>query len=426
MFTEKKSNEYGEYYYREVPGNEKVNRAIVFIHDYILTPELHDDFCDKLKFFNYYGIIVPYDRIKDYDQEVGLEKVVFVSLIKKIKDLILSFPEKEIYLIGNGIGGTLALALASLLSSRIKKLVLVNPYTSMASANTIKTITTLPLNLDEAYDLVVKMFGETSPLLINKNQSPIVVSAMRKIYYNINDYINFVNDLILPKTLEAIKVYEHNSLIPTLLIVGDANNFIPAVESIVAYKKNKNVKVLQLPNSWHCPINDDNKQTYIDSILKFFIDGIGLNSADRLPSKEIYKYLSDEWKKYYRTTFGEKLSEREQKEYMEKLAEYEKETKSEIQTFNDMDNETANQFISQQSVYLKQMQDQASYNWHLNEYNKKTKEFMLTPDVYIDYTIPANKIVVNNQGFEVYHDGKGNGFYRDYDGKWKKIVDKTL
>ena len=72
------------------------------------------------------------------------------------------------------------------------------------------------------------------------------------------------------------------------------------------------------------------------------------------------------------------------------------------------------------------MQDQASYNWHLNEYNKKTKEFMLTPDVYIDYTIPANKIVVNNQGFEVYHDGKGNGFYRDYDGKWKKIVGKTL
>ena len=177
MFTEKKSNEYGEYYYREVPGNEKVNRAIVFIHDYILTPELHDDFCDKLKFFNYYGIIVPYDRIKDYDQEVGLEKVVFVSLIKKIKDLILSFPEKEIYLIGNGIGGTLSIALSSLLSSRIKKLVLVNPYTSMASANTIKTITTLPLNLDEAYDLVVKMFGETSPLLINKNQSPIVVSA---------------------------------------------------------------------------------------------------------------------------------------------------------------------------------------------------------------------------------------------------------
>ena len=424
MFAEKQENEYGSYLYRAVVG-ESSNRSIVFIHDYLADPEYHDEFCDKLQIFNYYALYVPYARVRDFGEEVPLEKVSFISLIKQVKDLILSFGNQEIFLIGEGIGATIALAVASLLTKRVQKLVLVNPFTSVASANTIQTIVNIPKNLDECFDLMKKMFFEDSRYLLQGTNSPYVVNPMRKIYYNYNDYCDFTINLVLPKTLEAIKMYENNITIPTLLVVGENDEFLSPIESILAYKKRKNIKVVQLPNTKHYPMLDKNKTFYIESILKFFINDLGLNTAERLPNKYIYKYLSDEWKKYYRTTFAEKLSEREQKEYLEKLQEYEKEIKNEIEIPQAMDESYIQDFVSHQAVAIKQVQDIVNYNREQEEQYKKTLKLSLAPDIYIDYNIPANKVVVNSQGFEVYHDGKGNGFYRDYNGNWKTIVDKS-
>ena len=39
------------------------------------------------------------------------------------------------------------------------------------------------------------------------------------------------------------------------------------------------------------------------------------------------------------------------------------------------------------------------------------------PLINVDYSIPANQVVTNNQGYQVFHDGHGNAFYMDDDGK---------
>lgn len=412
MHCEKKANEYGEYLEKMAhPQNDSYN--IIFFHDYLSIPEYHDEFCNKLQIFNYYAPYIPYDINKDIDDESSLKKTSFVSLVRWAKDFVLSLNGKKFFLIGEGIGAAIALAVSSLLSHKIYKIVLVNPFCSLASAGTISLVSNVPKNLEEMYELASKMIPSNNKLILDKEKSPFVVRAMRKIYYNYRDYCDFCNDMCLPKTLEALKIYESNIKIPTLLILGDSDEFISPIESVLAFKSNKNVIIENYPSSKHFPILD-NEKAYVHNIIKFFIDNLGLNNENKLPNKYIYQHLSDEWKKYYRYNFQEKLQDREQKEYLEKLAEYEKENQL-IDIPSNLSDVEKDIFINQQIQAINQIQG------YVAEAQKTKKLMDSLPLINIDYSIPANQVVTNNQGYQVFHDGHGNAFYMDYDGKWKLV-----
>ncbi len=250
-------------------------------------------------------------------------------------------------------------------------------------------------------------------------ESPEVIKRMKNVYNYWPDIANYVEDIVSINGLEQLRLFEENIRCPLQLILGGDDKWLVPHESIYTFQRYDNLSVVQIPNSAHYPLRDQ-KKTTIDAIMKFFVKDIGLNNDKKLPNKYLYQYLDDAWKQYYRTQFAEKLNSRDLEEYNKKMKELEK-SEASIKFVNEEYTDYINDVAASQakalddvykqvdSVYKQTKKLEADYKQQLNDW------------VQIDWTYPANKTYVNSQGVEVFHDGKGRGFWKDQNGDWKKV-----
>lgn len=416
MAPEWKSNEYGVYLHQPFLNTEN-DRAIIFIHEHMDDPEIFNEFAEGLNLFHYYSISIPGD---EFFETNDIYKNSFAYMCQYVRDLIISLRAKQYFIIAQGTAAPIALFLSNLLPTRIKKISLINPFTSRSTTSTLQWIKTLPRCVEDMEVVMKKMYYPNDNEIFKQgaNTKPIV-KKMRNVYYYWEDIANYLDDITEIKTLEEIRLFEENVRCPVQLILGEDDEWIPPHEAILAFNNCKKLSIVQIPKAKHYPLHDQ-KNTTIDAIMKFFIKDLGLNSKDKLPNKYLYKYLDDEWKQYYRTTFAEKLSARDLEKYEKKMKEYEK-SQSSIKFKNEEYAEYMKEQLNYQTKALHMAYEQVDQNYKMNkEYEKQIKQ-QYENTVYIDFSLPANVITTNAQGFQVYHDGKGKGYFQDYDGDWKLI-----
>lgn len=417
MSVEKKENEYGRFLNKPFLDTPK-DRIIVYLHDHLDNPDIFDDFAEPLNLFHYYSLALPGDEMFETEE---IYKNSYNYTCHYVRDLILSFNAKQVFIIASGSAAPIAVFLGNLIPKKIKKICLINPFTSKSSIETIQWMSTLPRCVEDTFVIAKKMYYPDDMKIFNQGEnSKRVVSMMKNVYHHWADIANYVEDITSIKIMEQIRLYEENVVCPVQLILGEDDEWIPPHEALLAFNKTRNLSVVQIPKSKHYPLHD-NKQTLIDSIMKFFIKDLGLNSDNRLPNKYLYKYLDDSWKQYYRGAFAEKLSARDLEEYEKKIKEYEKEEAS-IKFVNEEYKDYIKEHVNYATRSLDDVYNQVDSIYKQNEaYKKQYKDYMKAM-VEIDWNAPPNIISVNYQGYEVYHDGKGKGFYR-YPGtkEWKKI-----
>lgn len=416
MVSEKQKNEYGTYLYKP---NQNVNnqRCIVFLHDEYDNPDIFEKFAEELKMFDYFSLSLPGDEMFECDD---IYRATYNFTCKYVRDLILSFQYHEIYLIAHGTSAPIALFLASILPHKIKKICLINPFTSKSSVESLKWVSTLPRNIDDMYKVVQRMYFLNDRTIFNNGANSVsVVQRMKNVFHYFEDISNYVEDICSVKILEELRLYEENVRCPIQLLITDQDKWLPAHEAILSFNHNPNVNVVQISKSMHYPLHDQPDAT-ISSIMKFFIRGIGLNNENQLPSKYIYQYLDDEWKEYYRYSFAEKLNSRDLEEYNKKMSEYEKSLPS-IKFKNDEYDQYLNEYADNQTRSLDMMYEQANQNYQQTKALEEYYREAANPTIQIDFNVPANVINMNSQGYEVYHDGKGRAYYRTPGGDWKKV-----
>lgn len=421
MSAEQTSNEYGHYLFKSfVEGkikDGKKDRAIIYLHDHFDNPDVFNDFAEELKLFDYYALSLPGDDIFEFPT---LYKNNFHFTCQYVKDLVLSLPNRDFFLIAHGTAAPIAMYLSSVIPSRIKKITLINPFTSKTSIEQIRWISTLPRKPQDMELIMKKMFmPDDKEVFCRGWESPEVIKRMKNVYNYWPDLANYVEDIVSVTSLEELRLFEENLRCPLQLILGGDDKWLVPHEAIYTFQRYPDLSVVQIPKSAHYPLRDQ-KRTTIDAIMKFFVKNVGLNSEKRLPNKYLYRYLDDDWKKYYRYQFAEKLSARDLEEYNNKMKELEKGEAS-IKFVNEEYKDYINEVVANQTRALDDIYIQVDQNYKQTKKLEADYKQQLNDWVQIDWTYPANKVYTNGQGLEVFHDGKGFGFWKDQNGEWKKV-----
>ncbi len=421
MSAEKTNNEYGYYLYQPfIEGkikDGKKDRAIIYLHDHFDNPEIFDDFAEELKLFDYYSLALPGDELFEFNT---LYKNSLSFTRQYVKDLVLSLPARDFFIIAHGTAAPIAMYLANYLPSRVKKISLINPFTSKTSMEQIRWISTLPRKPEDMELVMKRMFLESDKEVFCRGaESPEVIKRMRNVYHYWPDIANYVDDIVSINGLEELRLFEENIKCPLQLVLGGDDKWLVPHESIYTFQKYDNLSVVQIPNSAHYPLRDQ-KKTTIDAIMRFFIKDLGLNNDKKLPNKYLYQYLDDSWKQYYRTQFAEKLNSRDLEEYNKKMKELEKSEPS-IKFVNDEYVDYIKEVASSNAKALDDIYVQVDANYKQTKALEAEYKQQLNDWIQIDWSMPANKVVTNAQGYEVFHDGKGHGFWKNENGEWKKV-----
>jgi pimeloyl-ACP methyl ester carboxylesterase len=165
--------------------------------------------------------------------------------------------DRPLYLCGESFGACFAMLVAEQLSTRIAKLVLINPASSFARSPLLATVSALSGLLPDAFYPLSAMILVN--FLINQDRvSPIerqsLLNAILSVRpqtaaWRLNLLRQFPVNSIIPKLID----------IPTLLIAGGLDRLLPSASEITTLASIlPNAEIILLPNSGHaCLLEQD-------------------------------------------------------------------------------------------------------------------------------------------------------------------------
>lgn len=397
-----KTNDYGKLIYLPVEKTT-TNKSIFYIHDLYDEPESFEPFIEQLKMFNFYGIFFDTDQVEEkYDSNNGIS---FKTMYSKIRDVIISLNLDEVYLIGTGVGATIALLLSQDLKINIIKLILINPYTSKTSQHTRKILKNIPENFDQSYEFLKLMYTEEDEIFSRKKESAGIIYTSRKIIYNYYAYKEIINYITSEEFLKILRVKEKSFTTPTLIFNSARDHFLLSTEIQSTYRNSDNSTTIDLLSSGHYPWRDE-PEMLIDEIMKFLFTGEKFYNKKTLPSEYLYKYLQDDIKDEYIDKFSEKIIKRE-----EEALEREIKANEEVNmTDSVMSKEEIAYHMNSQSEILTNVISEAQQK--VEEIKNSNKENDDESFITFDRSFKDNIIYQTIEGYDAYHDGMENNFYR--------------
>lgn len=144
----------------------------------------------------------------------------------------------------------------------------------------------------------------------------------------------------------------------------------------------------------------------IDEIMKFLFTGEKFYNKKTLPSEYLYKYLQDDIKDEYIDKFSEKIIKRE-----EEALEREIKANEEVNmTDSVMSKEEIAYHMNSQSEILTNVISEAQQK--VEEIKNSNKENDDESFITFDRSFKDNIIYQTIEGYDAYHDGMENNFYR--------------
>ncbi len=397
--------DYGKVIVKMHEGNNPTSRNIFYIHDIYDKPEDIRPFLEELKMFNFYGVCFVVDQTEEkYYNNQGWTLETFYE---SIRDVLIGLNLEEIYLMGNGIGASIALRLSQDAKLNFVKLILINPAVSKMSRVTREKIKTIPGNVDETYALMEKIYLPNDRVFLRAKEGVEVLDNTRRFVYNHYIYKKIMYDFCLESNIDTIRMCEKRNTIPTLIISCNADHLFLSSEIESTYRNaSDTVSLVEMLDCGHYPWRDNLKE-FNDHVMKFLFTGEKLYSENKLPPEYLYQYLADDIKEAFYQKFAKQIDERATKEA------------ARLQKQNDSLCNLSTQIMSAEEVaYYMQYQTetlQASIE-NAKQYVKAIKEQeQLTNEDFITFEpkqYPSNIIYTTKEGYLAYHDGKGNNYYQ--------------
>ena len=230
----------------------------------------------------------PRARLKDEPDSANAVHYGFDLWSQQVADFCNAVVQRPVLLVGNSIGGVVALRAAQLLGDRCRGVVLIDCAQRLMDDKQLATQPAWMAWIRPLLKTMVRQRWLSSALFRNAARPGVIRSVLKQAYpsgANINDdlvklllqptqrpgaaeafrgFINLFDDYLAPQLMEQLKV-------PVHLIWGEQDPWEPLAEAKRWHKSIPCVASLAvIPSAGHCPHDEDPKRTNIElkKILK--------------------------------------------------------------------------------------------------------------------------------------------------------------
>lgn len=252
------------YHYHFQKAKNKSKGTIVFIHGFATTSEYHNSFANQLKDYDYYALELPGHGFSELDSVDTLHPF---QLALKVVEWINLMQLDQFYLIGHSMGGGIVGMVSTMITDKIKKLIMVTPMNSSFSFKLLNIFKFNPKNNKQTFKMQEMLYKNHLDYFNDENHPDII----KETNYQLTHRKNFTKLLSRMSSLSnhnKLKELEQKISIDTLLILGKHDGIIDANSAFKLFSKKPNFTIKVFEDSGHLPFIEE-KEKYYNTVIDF-------------------------------------------------------------------------------------------------------------------------------------------------------------